>query len=296
PEFSQKLSIKSNGKFITSTQYVGVGAGPDHFVSCTNLGQVRYQSFAGSSTLLKLPVDACRMRTHLKRPSILAVGGREQELTVWDAETLETKKPGEFSKATSAPLFKSKNVANDNLDLRVPVWITDMQFTSDDTSTIAVASGYKHIRLYDTRANQRPVQEWSVSKHPILHLLKSHVKPELFFADNMGNLQQMDMRKGNVIGGYKEIAGAVRAIALSEDGSKIAAAGLDRFVRVYETGGTRAMLHRAYVKQRVTGLVYDWSSKDVNSDEEEQQETEAIWDSMPTAGDKSSKRKRRTSE
>ncbi|KAJ2766290.1 Ribosome biogenesis protein nsa1 (NOP7-associated protein 1) [Coemansia nantahalensis] len=287
PGFADALSIKHNGKVIAGRHYVGVGAADGRFLACTNLGEVRYQAFtsddgaAAAATLLKLPMDACRMRTHSARPSVFAVGGREQELTVWDAETVEAG-ADEYAKARSAPLFRSKNVANDNLDLRVPVWITDVQFLDDNASapSLAVSTGYRQIRIYDARAQPRPVHDWTPSKHPIYHILASHARPELYFADNVGNLSQLDLRTGKVIGGYKGIAGAVKSIALSEDGTKVAAAGLDRYLRVYEAGGMRRPLHRAYVKQRVAHVVWDWEQRDLAPDEIEQQEAEAIWDGM----------------
>ncbi|KAJ2583374.1 Ribosome biogenesis protein nsa1 (NOP7-associated protein 1) [Coemansia sp. RSA 1836] len=182
--------------------------------------------------------------------------------------------------------------------MRVPVWITDMQFIGDNTTTptIAVSTGYKQIRIYDARAQQRPVHDWNVSKHLINHILVSHTKPELFFADNEGNLQLMDLRTGRIIGGYKGIAGAVKAIALSEDGTKVAAAGLDRFLRVYETHGMHRMLHRAYIKQRVTQVVWDWEHKDVNQDEIDQRDADSIWESMPKLEASAEPRKKSSSK
>ncbi|KAJ2175505.1 Ribosome biogenesis protein nsa1 (NOP7-associated protein 1) [Coemansia sp. RSA 551] len=256
------------------------------------MGEVRYQSFATSEAkLMKLPLDACRMRTHNERSSVFAVGGREHELSVWDAETLQESGAG--SKPT--PIFRAKNVANDFLNLRVPVWITDIQFTSEDATnpTLAVSTGHKQIRLYDARAQQRPVNDWEVSKHPIYHLQASHVRPELYFADNMGNVQQMDMRTGHVFGAFKGIAGAVKSISLSEDGAKIAVAGLDRYVRVFETGSMRRPLHRAYVKQRVSHVVWDWEHKDFSTQEIEEQEAEDIWETMDKAALKKKSNKRK---
>ncbi|KAJ1663992.1 Ribosome biogenesis protein nsa1 (NOP7-associated protein 1) [Coemansia sp. RSA 1813] len=305
PQFTSTASIKHNGRLITERSFVGIGATDEYFISCTNLGEVRYQQFNGNQDpiLMKLPVDACRMRTHGKDRNVFAVGGREQELSIWDINTMTTGNSAiaTYTKPTNAPLFKSKNVAHDNLGLRVPVWITDMQFLSDDTTNphVAVSTGHKQIRIYDAKVGSQPVHDWNtVSKHPIYHILASHVKPELFFADNVGNLQQLDLRMGRVVGGYKGIAGAVRSIALSEDGAMVAEAGLDRFVRVYETDGMRRLLHRAYVKQRVTHVHWDWSVKDLTHDEIEQQEVDELWDNMDTfhnkASSKSEKKKKRT--
>ncbi|KAJ2554102.1 Ribosome biogenesis protein nsa1 (NOP7-associated protein 1) [Coemansia sp. RSA 1933] len=294
PGFANAVSIKNHNRVITERSFVGLGATSKAFISCTNLGEVRYQPFSsttGDSVLMKLPLDVWRMRTHSKYTNVIAAGGREQELSIWDINAVgfgssdSVVVEDRYRKPTTAPLFKSKNVPEDNLGLRVPVWITDMQFLNDDTTNprIAVSTGHKQIRIYDAKTGARPIHDWdTVSAHPIYHIAASHAKPELFFADNMGNLQQLDLRTGKVVGGYKGIAGAVRSIALSEDGTMVGEAGLDRFVRVYETDGMRRLLHRAYVKQRVTHVLWDWSIKDLTHDEIEQQEVDDIWDNMET--------------
>ncbi|KAI7824509.1 WD40-repeat-containing domain protein [Kickxella alabastrina] len=295
--FEEKISVKSNGRYINARSYVGLGVGDDCFVSCTNMGEVRYQNTQGNGGgRMKLPVDVVRMRSHKDRAQVFAAGGREQELSVWDAETACTA--AEWVKPAVQPLFKSKNIADDGLGLRPPVWITDMQFLDANTSVpqLAVSTGHGQIRIYDAKAQQRPVQDWQITKHPILHILASHLRPELFFADNMGNMQQLDLRTGKVIGGYKGIAGAVCDMALSEDGRKVAEVGLDRFLRVYETDGMRLLRHRAYIKQRVSQVVWDWDEKDLNQREIDQIEAEHIWQTMDTLGEeqrtkKGSKRK-----
>ncbi|KAJ1788775.1 Ribosome biogenesis protein nsa1 (NOP7-associated protein 1) [Coemansia sp. RSA 2399] len=299
PGFDDPVNIKHNGKYITERSFVGLGATEEAFIACTNLGELRYQPFdtEEAPVLMQLPVDAWRMRTHPKHTNVFAVGGREHELSIWDIDAVrlaETTCGGSYAKPTSAPLFKTKNVADDNLGLRVPVWVTDMQFLSDDAASprVAVSTGHRQIRIYDAKTGARPTHNWDgVSKHPIYHILASHMKPELFFADNMGNFQQLDLRMGKVVGGYKGIAGAVRSMALSEDGTMVAEAGLDRFVRVYETDGMRRLLHRAYVKQRVTHVLWDWSVKDRSYGEIEQDEVDEIWDNMA----KMEHRKKRTS-
>ncbi|XP_036261530.1 WD repeat-containing protein 74 isoform X2 [Molothrus ater] len=58
----------------------------------------------------------CRMRQDPTRPHVVGTGGKENGLKVWDLQ-----RPQE-------PLFRAKNVRNDWLDLRVPVWERDLQF------------------------------------------------------------------------------------------------------------------------------------------------------------------------
>ncbi|KAJ2719467.1 Ribosome biogenesis protein nsa1 (NOP7-associated protein 1) [Coemansia sp. Benny D115] len=304
--FLEKLNVKSNGKIISERNYTGMGLGQDRILTCTNMGEVQYQRFGsqldqdGEGPVIgrmQLAMDIIKMRAHSEAPNVFAVGGREVDLSIWDANTAMNTASGdggslEYSKPQGEALFKARNVRNDWLDLRVPVWLTDMQFIDSNTSTpqVAVSTGHGHIRIYDTRAQQRPVKNWALGKQPLTHLCQSHVKPELFFSDNLGNLRHLDMRTGRVVGGYKGISGAVTDIALSEDGRLVGQVGLDRFLRVYEADGQRRLKHRAYIKQRVTRVVWDWSVKDVDQDEIERLEADEIWSTMATTSRSSSKR------
>ena len=42
------------------------------------------------------------------------------------------------------------------LQLEVPIWVSDIIFLKQE-SKVAISSRHGHIRLYDTRANRRPV-------------------------------------------------------------------------------------------------------------------------------------------
>ncbi|KAJ2287678.1 hypothetical protein IWW55_006669, partial [Coemansia sp. RSA 2706] len=58
------------------------------------------------------------------------------------------------------------------------------------------------------------------------------------------------------------------------------------------TEGMRQPLHRAYVKQRVSQVLWDWDQKDLSTEQLEEQEAEDIWESMDKAAlKKSTKRK-----
>ena len=53
------------------------------------------------------------------------------------------------------PIFIAKNVRDDMLQLRVPVWPSDAAFMPDNR-TIVTCTRHKHIRLYDPRCQRRP--------------------------------------------------------------------------------------------------------------------------------------------
>lgn len=64
------------------------------------------------------------------------------------------------------PLFK---VRNDHLDLQVPVWVTEIGFLpcTNTQPTVAVGTGYHQLRLYDTKAQKRPVLSVEFEDSPI---------------------------------------------------------------------------------------------------------------------------------
>lgn len=68
------------------------------------------------------PRDGC--------PCAVALAGKERELEVWVAE----KSNDTDDKLCWKQIFIAKNVKNDRNNLRVPVWITDIQFLPDNES------------------------------------------------------------------------------------------------------------------------------------------------------------------
>ena len=61
----------------------------------------------------------CRMRQCQQAPSLVGLGGRETELQLWD-----------LARPDDGPVFTAKNVAPDKLQLRVPVWVSDLAWMS----------------------------------------------------------------------------------------------------------------------------------------------------------------------
>ncbi|KAF9547556.1 WD repeat-containing protein 74, partial [Mortierella hygrophila] len=177
------------------TVFVGLFASSESVITCTNTGRLVVQSIADHSktTVLEVGKDICRMRVHPREHHIVATGGKEQELTIWDLKALikvpvaeektpePTTKKGKKNSKKAAPaptpapvkeepevrykskdilangqIFKAKNVKNDYLDLRVPVWNTDLQFLNQyDTSRIAVGTRHHQIRVYDVKSGAR---------------------------------------------------------------------------------------------------------------------------------------------
>ncbi len=65
---------------------------------------------------------------------IFAIGGKEQDLTVYSLDSTE-------------PLFKARNVKHDKLNLRVPIWVNRLSFISDSANELVVGTGHGDVSL-----------------------------------------------------------------------------------------------------------------------------------------------------
>ncbi|XP_039583436.1 WD repeat-containing protein 74 [Passer montanus] len=98
------------------------------------------------------------MRQDPTRPHLVGTGGKENGLKVWDLQ-----RPQE-------PLFRAKNVRNDWLDLRVPVWERDLHFLPG-SQRVVTCTGHGQVRLYDPSSPQRrPVLDATFGEAPLTAL------------------------------------------------------------------------------------------------------------------------------
>lgn len=190
------------------------------------------ESASVEALTLQKPLEVLRVS---EESNALAYGGKENDLRVWD---LEKKRCA----------WTAKNVPNDFLDMRVPVWIKDLQFM--DPSKIVVATGFHQIRIYDTKAQRRPIFNTDHGEHPYTCLALRPDNRSVVFADTTGVVQEMDLRNGRIVGAYRGFAGTVKQLAFHPTQPLLVSCGLDRFLRLH-SATTRALVTKAYLKQRL---------------------------------------------
>lgn len=194
----------------------------------------------------------------------IAMGGRERETTVLDL-------------ATGKVVFKAKNLPPDPQTLlQHPIWPTSILFLQD-SSTMAVGTAYKELRLYDVRESsktRRPIARASAEAGPIEYRVTSICQVnefELAVGDAAGYIYSIDMRtlgknnptkaSSNNMGRYVGPAGSVRQLKKHPTLPRMAAVGLDRMLRVYDTTN-RKQLDCFYLKQRLNCVLFgrdaDW--------------------------------------
>ncbi|ORX96877.1 WD40 repeat-like protein [Basidiobolus meristosporus CBS 931.73] len=251
--------------------FVGLHSTADTVITCTNYGSIKYRSILKEADPIVATLDAgkdiCSMAVHPQHSNILATGGKERDLNIWDINQAE-------------PIFKAKNVKNDFLDLRVPVWITATQFLNEDTHKVVVGTKYHQIRLYDAKSARRPVLNVEIGEHPIVSLTLAPNQTEIICSDSIGNLSAVDIRTGKLIHTYKGIVGAIQDVDISSESAHqvCASVSLDRFLRIHEISGSRKLLHKIYLKQKLTRVVID--EEEDGEAQPEEDEDEELWKNM----------------
>ncbi|KAJ8906275.1 hypothetical protein NDN08_002768 [Rhodosorus marinus] len=188
-----------------------------------------------------------------QKERILAVAGKEQELELWDLQ---------HEKST----FRAKNVASDELGLRVPVDNRCIAFTSkEDTKIVAVGTGLGRLRLYDTRCGQRrPVQDLDTSLNrrngipsacTAIDVWNRSEPGSVVVATGDGDLRAFDLRSKQVQGVFRGHSGSIKTIRSHQSEPLLASGGFSRFLLIHDVK-SRAQLAKVYVINRVMGVVW----------------------------------------
>ncbi|AIN95918.1 hypothetical protein LPMP_090020 [Leishmania panamensis] len=246
---------------------------------------------ASSSFVGNGPIDTLHIH---RKFGMVAMGGRENDLRVYDLalETIEI------------PVFKARNVQDHILDAPYPVFVTGVCIVNP--YVFATCTAYHQVRFYDRRSNDRPVQEFEISREierrPTTMMQWNTNK--FLIGEASGDVHLYDTRRGfssraKLRGGV----GSVRCMSKHPAGHQIlGVTGLDRKARLYHVP-TGKLLLSIYVKQKANCLLLDKQlpmrdnvasfSAIVNTKQPEKANTlgDAIWDDMdPVLDDLDEKR------
>ncbi|KPI82675.1 hypothetical protein ABL78_8312 [Leptomonas seymouri] len=191
------------------------------------------------------PVDAAHIH---RKFGMIAMGGRENDLCVYDLA----------SQQVDVAVFKARNVRDHILDVPFPVFVTGTCIINP--YVFATSTAYHQVRFYDRRANERPVQEFEISREierrPTTMLQWNANK--FLIGEASGDVHLYDTRRGfssraKLRGGV----GSVRCMAKHPSGHQIlGVTGLDRKARLYHVP-TGKLLMSIYVKQKTNCLLLD---------------------------------------
>ncbi|XP_070577591.1 WD repeat-containing protein 74-like [Ptychodera flava] len=228
--------------------FKGIAKIDDHLITCTESGLLTvWKDDPEQNIEINVGENICKMRQNPDKKNLLATGGKENDLKIWDLENY------------SEPIFKAKNVRNDFLDLRVPVWVCDMQFLPE-SSKIVTCTGHHHVRLYDPSTPQRrPVLSVEFDEYPLMALSLVPGANSVIVGNSQGRMGKIDLRKGLVQKAFKGFAGSIRSIQCHQTKPLVASCGLDRHLRIHNVHSGE-LKHKVYLKSRLNCLLF--SSQD----------------------------------
>uniref|UniRef100_A0A224YY90 Ribosome biogenesis protein NSA1 n=1 Tax=Rhipicephalus zambeziensis TaxID=60191 RepID=A0A224YY90_9ACAR len=250
----------------------GLGVVNSNLVTCVSSGLLRVWAKDGSTQAeTEVGADVFRMRQHPRKEGMVATGGKENELKLWDLENLQK------------PVFTAKNVRNDFLDLRVPVWVTDMDFMNDSEKIIAI-TGHHQVRVYDPNSRQRrPVVDFEFDEYPLTCLSLTPRPEQVVVGNSHGRVGLLDIRRKGMVHVYKGVAGSIRAVCCHPTLPIVASCGLDRFVRVHDLH-SRLLITKLYLKSRLNCLLmrtdFTVEDEEENKDKEEATADDELWEEM----------------
>lgn len=237
------------------------------YVSCTRSGNVIVRSFDGKEILNEMvlplpkhdpdgpqvPIANDRNKIFLEvmkcspyNNNHIAYAGRNALMQIMDIET------GKI-------IFKSRNVANDFLNMEVPKWTTDLCWMNE-SNLIAACTAFSQIRLYDIRESKKPIKDIDC-KDTLQHINTIIPNPavnetmQVIVGDTHGGIRVVDITKKRIVGKFSGPTGSVRCLATHPTEPYLASVSIDRYLRIFEIG-SRKLVTRVYLKQKLTTVAF----------------------------------------
>nr|KAF6279591.1 WD repeat domain 74 [Pipistrellus kuhlii] len=195
-------------------------------------------------------------------------------------------------KETSSDPLLELRVRNDWLDLRVPIWDQDIQFLPE-SQKLVTCTGYHQVRVYDPASPQRrPVLEATYGEYPLTAMTLTPGGNSVIVGNTHGQLAEIDLRQGRLLGCLKGLAGSVRGLQCHPSKPLLASCGLDRILRVHRIRNPRGLEHKVYLKSQLNCLLVsgrdNWEDEPQEPQEPSQlssEDTEAdeLWASLEAA-------------
>ncbi|CDR42441.1 CYFA0S09e03664g1_1 [Cyberlindnera fabianii] len=249
---------KDKDQFVALIESFGVlyAASEQGLVTIVDINTIHNDKITSTHTRLKAPVSA--FASHPEQEGIFAYGGKEN-----DARIVRLFNKGELSyKDDIKPtqLFQAKNVKNDKLDLRVPIWITSILFVrlsqhTESSWHFITSTRYGQVRRYDTSHGRKPVMDKKLSEKPLVQVVQTNNEEEIICADTHNTTGLYSVDKGTLLAKYKGSVGAVQGMFahLSGEKSLLVTGALDRYVRVFDID-TREQIAKVFVGGKVSAV------------------------------------------
>ncbi|XGW05198.1 hypothetical protein V3C99_015965 [Haemonchus contortus] len=210
-------------------------------VSCVESGHLNVWDKSGESTAEWEAGPGVKVMRGSNARKEVVTGGLKNLMKTWDIET-------------GKRVWSARNVPLDFLGLEVPIACTDARYV-DDSGTIIEATKVHELRLYDPRAQRRPVKKIPFMDVPITAVSRCYRDNHVLAANSIGEMGLFDLRsKVHPVCKYKGQAGAIRSIDAHPTAPYVATCGIDRFVRVHDID-TKKLAHKIYCKTRLNRVL-----------------------------------------
>ncbi|VDO59521.1 unnamed protein product [Haemonchus placei] len=210
-------------------------------VSCVESGHLNVWDKSGESTAEWEAGPGVKVMRGSNARKEVVTGGLKNLVKTWDIET-------------GKRVWSARNVPLDFLGLEVPIACTDARYV-DDSGTIVEATKVHELRLYDPRAQRRPVKKIPFMDVPITAVSRCYRDNHVLAANSIGEMGLFDLRsKVHPVCKYKGQAGAIRSIDAHPTAPYVATCGIDRFVRVHDIN-TKKLAHKIYCKTRLNRVL-----------------------------------------
>ena len=193
--------------------------------------------------------EVLQMRLSPTQNHVMAVGGKESDLKLFDINTQQS-------------VFQAKNVPFTYLKLRVPIYIRDLQFVRTSPAAVAgstfevvTVSSHKHVRLYDTRAHRKPVRSVEFGDQALRAVCVTPDQRSVVVADTTGRVTRLSVADFRQMSVFKGAGGSVRSLVCHNELPLLASVGLDRCVRVHHLE-SRRILQRTYMRSSLNCVLF----------------------------------------
>ncbi|CCF59377.1 hypothetical protein KAFR_0G03450 [Kazachstania africana CBS 2517] len=265
---------------------------------------------------VKAPLEFATVFDNVKieDKTIIAYGGEENPIKLIELNNTNEE---------LNQIWEAKNVANDRLDMRVPVWPTGLQFLNpqqnpSDKSKLnyqfVCVTRWGHLGVYVTQHGRKPLHYIDLlpNREPLTRLAMVGNLTKL------GNLNETDINnftfvtpdtkkdiwkfneKGRLLGKYGkgDIVGASTFVTITNN-KYLLAGGLDRYLRVYNVTSCK-LIAKVYVRSKVnfikmlddedilipTPAAIDKQKTKRKISEETEDDAEDLWEKLETRAKK----------
>lgn len=172
--------------------------------------------------------------------------------------------------------FKSRNLPNDELDLQVPIYDTDVCEDTKNYNIFYISTEYGSIRTYDRRAKNRPINDQSTFNNLPIKRINRMISVEdsyICIGDTTGRVCLLEKRKE--LFPIKTIARATGGITdlIYEGDKKIYSISKDRYFRIYDYN-INDEITKVYMKHMLNSFCVISSDEEEGKEEKDENEDE----------------------